>query len=141
MNARWSRLVAGALGAALVPVSWWLVGDLSSTGFDSEELDYFPRAPDVFERDATAAALVEAAVAVALVAVLIWMYTRGDLSHKWLLTVLAAAASGAFLGFAARTFTAGGIGANIGASLIMMILLAGVTGWVLTARRLKRSGT
>lgn len=130
---RW--ILTGALGVALIPVTWWLIGDLSSPGFAPEELDYMFRAPEAFERHATAAGLIGSSVAIICLLSLGWMYLQGNLDRRGLVTMVAVAAAGAFGGFSARTMTAGGIGANIGAGLVFMVGAAAVVGLAFTWRR------
>ena len=126
---------AALLGVALIPVTWWLVGDLSSPGFAPEELDYMFRAPEAFERHATSAGLVGATVAIGCLLALVWIYSRSNADRHGLLLVLSLAATGAFIGFAARTLTAGGIGANIGAGFVIMIGVAALVAAGFTWRR------
>ena len=128
-------ILAAVLGVALTALTWWLVGDLSSPGFAPGELDYMFRAPDTFERHTTSVGLGGAAIAIACLVLLLWMYFRGDVDRRGVVVIGSLAAAGVYLGFAARTVTAGGIGANIGAGLVVMIGLAGLVALAFSSRR------
>ncbi len=93
------------------------------------------RVPDALETHATSVGVVGAAMAIACLVILGWMYFRGDIDRRGVVVIASSAAAGVYLGFAARTLTAGGIGANIGAGLVVMIGLAGLVALVFTSRR------
>ena len=114
------------LGLALVPVTWWLLGDLSSPGFDPEELDYIFRAPETLNRHATAAGVTGLFVTAGCVMVLGWQYRKGGFDRRELTRVTIAVGLGFWTGMAARVFTAGGIGANIGGGIIFLATILGI---------------
>lgn len=109
-------------------MTWWLIGDLSSPGFAPDELDYMFRAPEAFDRHATAAGVVGLVVAAACLVVLGWLY-RAD-PRRGLMHAAVAVGLGFWIGLAGRTFTAGGIGANIGGGLVFMATIGGIVSLV-----------
>jgi hypothetical protein len=117
-----------------------LIGDLSSPGFDPEELDYMFRLPEAFESHATTGGLIGASVAILCLLALGWMYTQGNLARREAVAIAFSAAAGVFIGFAARMLTAGGIGANIGGGLVIMLGISGLVAFVFTSRRDRSQG-
>ena len=130
---RW--IVSSILGVSLAVVAWWLVGDLSSPGFSREELDFTLKAPESFERNATEAGIVGGGVAMVCLSALVWIYLRDRPARFPLWSIAAIAVVGLYAGFAARVVTAGGIGANIGGGLIVMLTIAGSVAGIFTLRR------
>ncbi len=128
------QLATVGLGVALVPVTWWLIGDQSSRGFARDELDYLIRIPETFEHHATVAGVVGAIVAVLCLTILRWRYVRGDLDRGRLKAIVAVGASGIVAGGAARIITAGSIGANIGAGLVLLLVAAGLVALAVAIR-------
>ena len=138
MTNRLAVTLALALGTGLLLVSWWLIGDLSSSGFSPDELDYMVRTPDVIERNSATAGVVGAVTAAVGLVVVSLLFLGGRLERRSLILIGAGAGCGAFLGLAARTITAGGIGANIGAGLV---ILFGVPAAVVGLRAAYRAAT
>lgn len=136
-----TRYVAAAVAAVLAaPVATWtLLGDLSSEGFDEEELDYLFRAPAVPRTVELLAGVAALAVLVVSALVIGRALHLGHLRRPWLGTVVPLCAAGVVLGFGGRALTAGGIGANIGGGLFILfglplagvlVAAAAINGWV-----------
>lgn len=109
-------LVAGSVA------SWWLIGDQSSSVPPRTKLDHLVRPPEIppaVERIAGVGGCV--AVLAGVVSVQ-WAIFRHGLARRWNLALAGVLGCAAFLGFAGRTVTAGVIGANIGAGLVMFVL-------------------
>ena len=134
-----SKALAWALGTGLAPVTWWLVGDLTSAGFTEDQLDYFIRSPKAWDEHALTAGIAGAVVAGTVLARIGWLAFRNRLTRPLIRRLALAAAIGAYAGFAGRVLTAGGIGANIGAGLIMILTLAGIVTAVVVARDRRRT--
>ena len=123
-------------GLAAVPVAaWWIIGDQSYESGAQEghvELDYVitPLAlPGAFDRGVGIAAV--AIVAVALI-VLVVHARRTHWDHRWLGPLITAALIGISCGYGWRVMTAGVIGANIGAGLVVLFggpLVIVLLGW------------
>jgi hypothetical protein len=120
-----------ALAAAVV--TWWLVGDQSTTSRDNA--DYVLRPPFRFGNRVTravgAGALV---VTVGAAAVLIVATASHSFDPRWWSVVGPLLLLGSLLGLGWRVLTAGVIGANIGAGLFMFaagpVMLA-LVGWII----------
>lgn len=93
------------------------------------------RLPEAFESHATTGGLIGASVAILCLLALGWMYAQGNLARREAVAIAFSAATGVFIGFAARMLTAGGIGANIGGGLVIMLGISGLVGFVFTSRR------
>lgn len=126
--------VAAVLIVLAVPVvTWWLVGDQSTTSRDNA--DYVLRPPFRFSSRVTravgAGALV---VTVAAGAVLIVASASHSFDLKWWTVVGPLLLLGILLGLGWRVLTAGVIGANIGAGLFMFLagpVILAIVGWVI----------
>lgn len=88
-------------------MTWWLIGDLSSPGL---------------------------VVGAACLVVLGWLYRTGTLDRGGLINAAIAVGLGFWIGMAARVFTAGGIGANIGSGLVFMATIGGIVSLVAYTR-------
>jgi hypothetical protein len=115
------RLLAAAIVLVLaVPVlTWWTVGDLSYRG--SVDLDYFIQPPEIGAAAELAIGITALVLATASVRALAQATRTGDMDQRWWTVLLLLSIAGAGLGAAWRVLTAGGIGANIGAGIIIMI--------------------
>ncbi|MEV5544505.1 hypothetical protein AB0L13_47775 [Saccharopolyspora shandongensis] len=108
---------------AVPVVIWYLVGDLSSPGFSPAQLDYvinpLPISPFVEHGLGI--------LAMALIVASSWMLYRNQKNGlvrypTWIILGLLVA-TGLIVGFSWRVLTAGGIGANIGAGLMILFAL------------------
>jgi hypothetical protein len=126
--------VATVLIVLAVPVvTWWLVGDQSTTS--SDNADYVLRPPFRFSNRVTravgAGALV---VTVAAAAVLIVASASHSFDPRWWSVVGPLLLLGILLGVGWRVLTAGVIGANIGAGLFTFVagpVILAVVGWAI----------
>lgn len=134
---------AVALVTAMPVATWTLVGDLSSEGFAEDELDYLFRAPGLPWAVELVAGALAAGVIVASATVLGRAVAGGRLRRQWMATVVPLAVAGAVLGFGGRVLTAGGIGANIGGGLfvllglpflVVLVIAAALNAWVESRR-------
>jgi len=114
---KWLVPLAGATLLLAVPVmTWWLVGDLSTVPLSSDP-DYFIRPFRI--RPALELVLGWGSVLVAIVAALLltWASLRKGMDPRWWSVLGPLLLIGVLVGFGWRVFTAGVIGANIGAGL------------------------
>ena len=122
MEDRTRHLAAAVVLVAATPVATWcLVGDLSSEGFTEDELDYMVRGPDIPWFMEVLVGGLAVGVVVASAAVLGRAFYRGVLRRGWAPTVVLLAVAGVILGLGGRAVTAGGIGANIGGGLFLVL--------------------
>ena len=120
MDERARYVVASVALVTATPVAtWWVVGDLSSKGFD--DLDYMVRPPDIPPLVATLAGVVALAVVLASATILGVALHRHRIRRVWSATVVPLCVAGVILGAGGRILTAGGIGANIGGGLFMFL--------------------
>ena len=115
---KWLVPLAGATLLLAVPVmTWWLVGDLSTVPLSSDP-DYFIRPFRI--SPALERVLGWGSVLVAIVAALLltWASLRKGLDPRWWSVLGPLLLIGVLVGFGWRVFTAGVIGANIGAGLV-----------------------
>ncbi|MFC4066516.1 hypothetical protein [Actinoplanes subglobosus] len=117
-------LFAGVVLTLSVPVAIaWLVGDLTDPvslelAAQGVELDY---GIDPVSFGPAADRVIGAGACVAVVvafAVLLWASFAGRMRAAWWTVLVALAAAGVILGYGWRVWTAGGIGANIGAGIV-----------------------
>jgi len=128
---KWLVPLAGATLLLAVPVmTWWLVGDLSTVP-PSSDPDYFIRPFRL--SPALDWGLGWGSVLVAIVAALLltWASLRHGLDSRWWSVLGPLLLIGVLVGVGWRVFTAGVIGANIGAGLftffagpVIVVLLA-----------------
>jgi hypothetical protein len=126
--------VAAVLAVLAVPVvTWWLVGDQSTTSQDAA--DYVLRPPFRFSNRVTRAlgtgALV---VTVAAAAVLVVASASHSFDARWWSVVGPLLLLGILLAMGWRVLTAGVIGANIGAGLFVFFagpITLALVGWVI----------
>ncbi|MEU6076320.1 hypothetical protein [Micromonospora sp. NPDC047074] len=109
-----------------VPVaSWWLIGDLTGDearrlAAEGVDLDYAVRPVSLGAAGDRIVGALACVGAVAAFAVLLRAMARRRLDRRWWRVLLPLVAAGVLVGFAWRVLTAGGIGANIGAGLMLM---------------------
>jgi hypothetical protein len=127
---------AAVLIVLAVPVmTWWLIGDQSTTR--PSNADYVLRPPFRFGNKATRALGVGAlAVAVAAAALLIGASASHSFDPSWWWVVGPLLLLGTLLAVGWRVFTAGVVGANIGAGLFAFFagpVILALVGWVIFA--------
>ena len=133
-NVNQLALAAAVLAVLAVPVvTWWLTGDQSTTNPDNA--DYVLRPPFRLSARATRAlgtgALVVTVVAAAF---LIAASASHSFDLSWWSVVGPLLLLGIFLGLGLRIFTAGVIGANIGAGLFVFFIgpaMLALVAWVI----------
>ncbi|MFB9904052.1 hypothetical protein [Allokutzneria oryzae] len=111
----WSQLRLSVSGAF---AAWWLVGDLSSATPPGTRLDH-PVQPLPIVSMSPAIDVLLGSVALALASATLLVTATTPARGRWLGQFLGALALGAVLGFFCRVLTAGGIGANTGAGLVL----------------------
>jgi hypothetical protein len=114
------RLAAALLcGVTSAPLTWWLVGDLTSTRYPADHWDYSMRTPAALE-DATPLVGV-VCLAIAALAILVLMTSESP--HPFVNPTLRLAGAGSLLGLAGRIATKGYMGADIGGGPMVMLAL------------------
>ncbi|MEU7934725.1 hypothetical protein [Micromonospora echinofusca] len=106
--------------------AWWLIGDLTGDearrlAAEGVELDYAIRPVSL---GTTGDRIVGVLACVGVVLALAWLLratARRSLDRRWWWVLAPLVAAGALLGLAWRVLTAGGIGANIGAGLMLIV--------------------
>jgi hypothetical protein len=127
------------IGSGLVIASsvatWWLAGDLSTVP-PSEHPDYDFRPLNIAAGTARAAGVVSTSVLLIGIALVIVAILARKLRPQWLLVLLPLIGVGTMIGLGWRVMTAGVIGANIGAGLLILfgtpvaiLLIAWSIGW------------
>jgi hypothetical protein len=111
-------LAAAALLLAVPVMTWWLVGDQSTVPLSADP-DYFIRPFHI--SPALERVLGYGSVLVAIIAALLltWASLRYGLDPRWWSVLGPLLLIGVLTGFGWRVFTAGVIGANIGAGLFI----------------------
>jgi hypothetical protein len=119
--AQWGVVVAAAALVVAFPVAtWWLVGD-QSTIHVSADADYAFEPFDVSVGAERTAGIGSAALAVAALLTLAWATRRRRFDARWWMVLIPLLAAGLIVGFGWRAMTAGVIGANIGAGLVVLL--------------------
>jgi hypothetical protein len=119
-----AKLIAMILAACIVLVlavtmaTWYLVGDQSTTS--PAHADYVIRPVRMSRRLERIIGIGGLLLTVLAAAVLTWASVRHTFDLRWWLVIGPATAAGALVGIAWRVFTAGVIGANIGAGCLLM---------------------
>ncbi len=103
---------------AATVATWYLVGDQSTTS--PEHADYVIRPVRMSRRLERVIGMGGLLLAMLAAAVLTWASVRHTFDLRWWLVIGPATATGALVGLAWRIFTAGVIGANIGAGCLLM---------------------
>lgn len=114
-------VAAVALVLSLPLAAWWVIGDQSTPAALAATPNFFIRPPTIDAAAERTAGIVAAVVAVTAAVILVRATATGRLDPHWwsVLAPLMLVAVGC--GYAARILTAGVIGANIGAGLILMV--------------------
>jgi hypothetical protein len=142
--ARWAVVVSALILVLAVPVAaWWLVGDQSTVPL-SMRPDYAFRPWRIGPVAVRAAGIGSLAAGGAAAAVLIGVTLRRRLDVRWWAVLVPLLAAGFIAGAGWRVMTAGVIGANIGAGLVVLVggpVVLGLLIWALVfSVHLSRSG-
>ena len=116
--ARWPAVAGVALIVAVPVATWWAVGDLST---DLPDPDYQIRPFDIGHTTEQVAGVSAAVLAAAVIVVLIHAGRAGRFDRRWWPVLVELILAGALCGAGWRVLTAGVIGANIGAGLVLWI--------------------
>lgn len=123
--------LAAAVFVLAVPVAtWWLVGDLSTT---TDDPDYAVRPPSISSAQERVLGLGSLAMVASATVVLAAGTALGRLDPRWWAVLTPLAVTGVIVGWGYRVVTAGVIGANIGAGLVVMFGGPFVSGLLLIA--------
>jgi hypothetical protein len=123
---------AMVLGAAVPVVTWWLIGDLSTTRPDNADYVIRPLVR-VSPGAARVLGIVSLVLAIAAAAWLSWASLHSGVDLRWWSVAGPLLALGMLLGLGWRVFTSGVIGANIGAGLYAVFIgpiILALAGWV-----------
>ncbi len=127
-------VISVLLVLAATAAIWYLVGDQSTTS--PENADYVIRPFRLSRQVERTAGIGGSLLAIAAAAVLTWASVRHDFDLRWWFVIGPALGAGALFGFAWRVFTAGVIGANIGAGCLLMFggpVLVLLLAWAIAA--------
>ncbi|HEV2069935.1 MAG TPA: hypothetical protein VGR26_09090 [Acidimicrobiales bacterium] len=117
----------------------WAIGETTITNVDPKYVDYVVRPPNIPEAVEQVTGALSAVLVVAATAALAWSWKRDPPDPGFLSVLLPLVVVGAILGLGWRVMTAAVIGANIGASLLVLfgspvilalLILAGVSAWL-----------
>jgi hypothetical protein len=142
--ARWAVVASALILVLAMPVAaWWLVGDQSTVPV-SMDPDYAFRPWRIGPMAARAAGIGSVAADGVAAAVLLGVTLRGRLDVRWWAVLVPLLTAGFIAGAGWRVLTAGVIGANIGAGLVVMVggpIVLGLLIWALVfSVHLSRSG-
>jgi len=114
-------LAAAVLQVLATPVAtWWLVGDLSTVPLSAEP-DYAFRPWPISAAVARAAGASSLMLSAAMTVLLVWATSARRLDVRWWAVLIPLLLIGMSAGAGWRVMTAGVIGANIGAGLIILV--------------------
>lgn len=116
--ARWPAVAMVALIVAGPVATWWAVGDLST---DLPDPDYQIRPVAIGHTTEQVAGVTAAVLAVAAVVALIHAGRAGRFDRRWWPVLVELMVAGTLCGAGWRVLTAGVIGANIGAGLVLWV--------------------
>jgi len=116
--ARWPAVAMVALIVAVPVATWWAVGDLST---DLPDPDYQIRPVAIGDTTEQVAGVSAAVLAVAAVVALIHAGRAGRFDRRWWPVLVELMVAGTLCGAGWRVLTAGVIGANIGAGLVLWV--------------------
>ncbi|GGX33521.1 hypothetical protein GCM10010383_74750 [Streptomyces lomondensis] len=126
---------AGAALVVGVPVAaWGLMGQQNYEGLPASELDYAFQPWDIGDGVAAVVGALALALAAAGATVLVRGARRGALDPRWWGVLGPLVVVGLMAGVGWRILTAGGVGANIGAGLLIIFgtpVAAGLSLWAL----------
>ena len=130
--ARWAALPPAAGLVLTFPVAtWWLVGD-QSTVSASAHPDFAFRPFDVSRGVEHAAGRASVLLAAAMLLLLVWFTVRHLFDARWWSVLVPLMAAGFITGAGWRVMSAGVIGANIGAGIVVLFgvpLVAALLVW------------
>lgn len=134
MRNRGAQLSAAVLVAAVPVAAWGLMGQQNADELPSADLDYAFQPLNI--PDGTAALIGAIALALAGVgaAMLVRASRRGSLDRRWWGVLAPLTVAGVIVGVGWRVLTAGVVGANIGAGLVIIFggpVVAGLVLWAL----------
>jgi len=114
-------VVAAAAAVIAIPVAtWWLVGDQSTIKV-SADADYAFRPFDVSVGAERTAGIGSTVLAVVALLTLAWATGGHRIDARWWMVLTPLLTAGLVVGFGWRVMTAGVIGANIGAGLVVLL--------------------
>ena len=130
-----SSTVAAAmvLGLAVSVVTWWLIGDLSTARPDNADYVIRPLVR-IGAGAARVLGIVSLVLALAAAAWLSWASVHSGFDLRWWSVIGPLLALGILLGLGWRVFTAGVVGANIGAGLYAFLvgpIIVALVGWAI----------
>ncbi|MGN9778229.1 hypothetical protein ACTMS0_21055 [Micromonospora sp. H33] len=144
-----SILLPSLLLVLATPVAaWWLIGDLTSgqarrLAAEGTALDYTVRPVSLGAAGDRIVGVLACVAALVALGVLVRGTVVRQVDPRWWAVLLPLVAAGALAGYAGRVLTAGVIGANIGAGLIVLtggpvlvvlLVVAAVAAWRLRGR-------
>ena len=124
--------ISVALVLAATIATWHLIGDQSTTS--PQHADYAVKPIRMSRRLERIIGIGGLLLTIIAAAVLTWASVRHTFDLRWWLVIGPATAAGTLVGLAWRVFTAGVIGANIGAGCLLMFggpLLALLLAWAI----------
>lgn len=123
--------IAAALALAVTTpiVTWWVIGDLSTTHTNP---DYLLRSPSMSQASEQTIGFISLVIWIATVVALLFM-NRSASRRAWLPVLCSVVVVGVILGAVFRVLTAGVVGANIGGGLVLFLAIPVVLGLVVFA--------
>jgi len=135
MTNRGMQLSAAAALVAAVPVAaWGLMGQQNATEVPDGQLDYAFRPFDVPDGLDTVLGVIALLLGGVGAALLVRASRRGELDRRWWEVIAPLVVAGVIVGAGWRVLTAGVVGANIGAGLVVIVggpVVAGLVLWAL----------
>jgi hypothetical protein len=122
-GATWLTLPAAAGLVLATPVAaWWIVGPQDSAGFAPADLDYAIRPFRITPAAERAVGAGSVVLAVVTALLLGWATLRRRFDPRWWRVLGALLIVGVLIGWSWRVLTAGVIGANIGAGMVILLI-------------------
>ena len=135
MTQRGMQLSAATVLVAAVPAAvWGLMGQQNTEGFAESELEYAVRPWNISDGVAAGIGVVGLLLAAVATAALVRASRRGLLDRRWWSVLGPLTVAGVIVGAGWRVMTAGVLGANIGAGLVVLLggpVVAGLVLWAL----------
>lgn len=114
-------MAASALLLATPVTTWWMVGDMTASGVDPSDADYWVSPPSLTGSTELGLGSGAAIVLLSAMAVLVVSTLRGRLSPRWWGFALPLVGLGLFIGWSFRVVTAGVYGANLGGGFVVLV--------------------